>query len=143
MPTLYGRSDITNITVGDHTHIFRDDNHDACKNTDKRDSDGKNACDRGDCKGTYEERMPVAGYGIKDRSVPILNCAECTEWAKCDAWVGHPDNVQKTADEVEYEDRSQSSGNMYMREMSEAWGRTMAQQMIEQGRTADATPARK
>jgi hypothetical protein len=113
--TLYGRSDVQAIKVGKHTHVFAEDAKDA--------------------------RFPVPAFGNENRSLPVLTCPECTPFAVSDGWATHPDRVQKTSDELEYEENSQRTGNMFARTMADSFGRQMATSAREEGRAPDATPA--
>lgn len=99
MGKLYGPSDVLSFQLpGGHTHTF--------------------------FRPADRELSP--GYGVEDRSLPVLDCADCAEWAKTQGWHANASKVQRTTDEADFEAEAQQQGTLNMRIAAEAIGNALA-----------------
>ena len=113
---VYGPSDLGSFQHGDHTHTF----------------EGKN-------------RHAAPNFGDDDRSLPILPCLVCRDFAvKHLGFHADPTKVAQTVDEKDWAERFQREGTLETQMMYREAGRAFAQ-LAQASKTKPAarTPRRK
>jgi hypothetical protein len=110
---VYGPSDLGAFNNGAHTHTF----------------EGKN-------------RYAMPNYGNEDRSLPMLPCAECREFAvKHLGFNADPTKVAQTVDEKDWAERFQREGTLETQMMYREAGKAFAQlAQASKAKTAAAKP---
>jgi hypothetical protein len=102
---VYGRSDLQSFAYGDHTHTF---------------TNPKN-------------RKPFPAFGNDDRTLPVLPCVQCRDFAvKHLGFNADPTKVETTSDEQEYAERFQREGSMETQMMMREAGRAIADLLAAQ-----------
>lgn len=112
MATLYGPSDVISFRNADgHGHTFPAD-----------------------------QRKIVPGFGNDSRSLPALDCPRCIVFCQKQGWSIHPQKVQKTADEQEFEVEANRTGGMAMQLAAQQMGLTLAQMVANGGKPVAERP---
>jgi hypothetical protein len=102
-PKVYGPSDVQSFVHGDHRHVFTDP----------------------------ANRLSRPGYDDDERSLPILRCPLCNDFAMAHfGFARDPGRVTLTANEVDFVERSKEEGVMQTNQLMREFARTVKDTVV-------------